>query len=85
MYEERTAGSGRRGEASDGQDAALLTYARAVALGDVRDGDHDRLREEYDDEIVVGVAMLAAHYVATARVLDAMGIEPEEEFVGWQV
>ncbi len=83
--EEITAISEGRGEPFDAQDAALLTYARAVALGDVRDGDHDRLREEYDDEIVVGVAMLAAHYVATARVLDAMGIEPEEEFVGWQV
>ena len=33
----------------------------------------------------MGVAMLASHYVATARTLDAMGVTPEDEFVGWTV
>ncbi|OLZ40780.1 carboxymuconolactone decarboxylase [Natrinema saccharevitans] len=66
------------------RDAALVAYARSVALGDPRDGDHDRLGEYYDVETVVGVAMLAAHYVATARVLDAFDVATEEAFVGWQ-
>lgn len=67
----------------DDHEAALATYVRAVTLGDVRDIEHDRLCEHYGNETVVGVAMLASHYVATAHVLDAMDIELEEAFVGW--
>lgn len=65
------------------RDAALVAYARAVALGDPRDGDHDRLAEYYDDATVVGVAMLVGHYVATARFLDAVDVATETAFVGW--
>ncbi|MFB6311147.1 MAG: carboxymuconolactone decarboxylase family protein [Salinirussus sp.] len=66
-------------------EAALVEYGRAVALGDIRDADHDRLRQHYDDETVVGVAMLASHYLATGATLDAMGVEPEDAFVGWEL
>ena len=66
------------------RDHALVTYARGVALGDLREADHDRLLAHYDVETVVGVAMLASHYVATARTLDALDVEPEESFVGWK-
>ncbi|SEP93855.1 carboxymuconolactone decarboxylase family protein [Natrinema salaciae] len=71
-------------EALDDRDAALTAYARAVALGDPRDGDHDRLGDHYDAETVVGVAMLVGHYVATARALDAFDVATEEPFVGWR-
>ncbi len=71
--------------ALDDRDVALVAYARALALGDIRDGDQAHLREHYDVGTVAGVAMLASHYVATGRTLDAFGIEPEEEFVGWTV
>lgn len=54
-------------------------------LGEVTDEIHDRMAEQFDISIVAGVAMLASHYVATARTLDAFGVEPEEEFVGWDV
>ncbi len=64
-------------------DAALATYARAVALGDLRDAEHDRLCEHYDVGTVAGVAMLASHYVATARMLDALGVAVDDDFVGW--
>lgn len=64
-------------------EAALAAYGRAVAVGEVDDAVHERLREHYEVGTVVGVAMLASHYVATGRTLDAMGIEPEEAFVGW--
>ena len=64
------------------RDAALVAFARGVALGDPRDADHDRLGEYYDVD-VVGVATLVGHYVATARVLDALDIATEEAFVGW--
>lgn len=64
------------------RDAALAAYARGVALGDPRQADHDELLDHYGTETVVGVAMLASHYVATARTIDALGVEPDE-FVGW--
>lgn len=67
------------------RDAALVAYARGVAQGDPRDADHDRLREFYDVGTVVGVAMLVGFYVETGRTLDALGVEPEEAFVGWTV
>lgn len=69
----------------DDRDRALVEYGRAVALGEVTDEVHARMTEQFDDETVAGVAMLASHYVATARTLDAFGVEPEEEFVGWDV
>jgi len=50
---------------------------------DPRDADHDRLRAHYDVGTVVGIAMLVSHYVATARTLDAVDVEPETAFVGW--
>jgi alkylhydroperoxidase family enzyme len=72
-------------DALDEADAALAAYARSVALGDTRDADHERLVEAYDTETATGVALLASHYVATGRTLDALGVEPEEEFVGWEL
>ncbi|WP_254764348.1 carboxymuconolactone decarboxylase family protein [Natrinema marinum] len=69
--------------ALEDRDAALVAYARSVALGDPRDGDHDRLGEHYETDTVVGVAMLASHYVSTARTLDALDVATEEPFVGW--
>jgi 4-carboxymuconolactone decarboxylase len=69
----------------DDRDVALAAYARALALGDLRDGDQAHLLEHYEMGTVAGVAMLASHYVATGRTLDAFGIEPEESFVGWTV
>lgn len=65
-------------------DRTLVTYAQAVALDRVTDADHDAIRSVYDEETVVGLALLASHYVATARTLAALGIEPEEPFVGWE-
>lgn len=65
------------------RDRALLAYARAFVAGDVTDQVHDDVAEHYDDEAVTGLAMLAAHYLQTARVLDALDVPVEDEFVGW--
>jgi alkylhydroperoxidase family enzyme len=70
-------------DALDDRDVVLAAYARSVALGDIRDAEHDALVDLFDVETAVGVALLAGHYVATGRALDAFGVEPEEEFVGW--
>lgn len=69
----------------DDGDALLVEYATAVVRGTVEDTIHDRLRDRFDDETITGVVMLATHYLATARALDALGVEPEGEFVGWDL
>lgn len=69
----------------DERTRAFLQYVQAFAGGDVTDEDHDRLARQFDDDAVVGIGMLASHYVATARFLAAFDVPLEnEEFVGWE-
>lgn len=69
----------------DDRETALIRYARAVVHGEVDDAVFDELAGEYDDEAVAGATALAAGYEALARVIDALGVELEEEFVGWDL
>lgn len=69
--------------AFEGAEGALIAYARAFAEGGVTDDLHDALAVHYDDRTVAGTAMLASHYVATARAIDALDVPVEDAFVGW--
>lgn len=69
----------------DDSERALLDYAASFATGDVTDAEHDALAEHFDAKTVAGTAMLASHYVATARVLDALEVPVEGSFVGWDL
>lgn len=53
--------------------------------GAVSDEMHDRLAEAYDDSTVVGVAMLAGFYVSLSHEIEALGLELQEDFVGWRL
>ena len=64
--------------------AALTRYAQAVALGQVDENIFERITTLVDDATVVGITLLAAHYVATARFLDALDVPTEETFIGWE-
>lgn len=66
-------------------EAALLAYAAAVSGGSVDDETFERFADRFDRETVVGTTMLVGTYAGLARALDAMGVEPEEEFVGWEL
>ncbi|MFC6733417.1 MULTISPECIES: carboxymuconolactone decarboxylase family protein [unclassified Haladaptatus] len=66
-------------------DAALVDYVTAYVHESVDDAVHDRLREHVDDRTVVGVAMLAGEYFALSRTIAALSVEPEDEFVGWDL
>lgn len=66
-----------------GRDEALVSYAAAFARDEVTEGVHDALTEYCEASTIVGVAMLASHYVATARVLDSLSVSLEGSFVGW--
>lgn len=69
----------------DEAEAALLAYATATARGTVDDGTFDRFAERFDRETVVGTTVLVGSYAGLARALDAMAVEPEEPFVGWEL
>lgn len=64
---------------------ALLAYAGATATGSVEDAHHDALPDRFDAADRVGITMLASAYTGLARALDAMAVEPEEPFVGWDL
>lgn len=70
-------------DALDDEEATLLRYALAVVRGEVGNRDHDAVSEHYDDSAVVGVAALAEGYAALGGIIDALDVELEEEFVGW--
>jgi alkylhydroperoxidase family enzyme len=63
--------------------AALVAYARAFCAREGSDETHDRLAAHFDESTVVGVSQLAGFYLGLAHVLDALGVEPRGEFVGW--
>lgn len=67
------------------KEAALVAYAAAVSEGAVDDETFERFADHYDRETVVGTTMLVGSYAGLARSLDAMGVEPEEAFVGWEL
>lgn len=69
----------------DTDDETLLRYALAAMAGEVDDDVHDAARDRFDDETITGVAALATGYVLLGRLIDALGVELETEFVGWQL
>ncbi len=72
-------------EAFPEEEAALVAYAAAVSGGTVDDETFERFADRYGRETVVGTTMLVGSYAGLARALDAMGVEPEEAFVGWEL
>ena len=69
----------------DEAEAALLAYAVAAARGTVDDETFERFAEGFDRETAVGTTVLVGSYAGLARTLDAMAVEPEEPFVGWEL
>jgi alkylhydroperoxidase family enzyme len=66
-------------------DAALVDYATAFVAGAVDDAAHDRLTAHFDEPTVLGVAALAGNYLGLARTFDALAVDLETEFVGWDL
>lgn len=72
-------------DAFEGSESALVAYAHAFARGEVDDALHEALAEYADDATIVGAGALAAAYLGLAHLLDALNVEPEEEFVGFEL
>ena len=66
------------------REQAIMRYAKAVANESVTAPLFEAAVEVTDIETVVGLTLLAGHYLLTARFLDAMQIPTDEPFVGWQ-
>ena len=66
------------------REGAIVRYASAVATGAVTGPLFEDAEAVTDTETVVGLTMLAGHYLATARFLDALSVPTEGEFVGWE-
>lgn len=55
----------------------LMTYGRAVVRDEVTDGLHERMVDAFGAEAVVGAANVGGAYLGLARIIDALGIDPE--------
>jgi alkylhydroperoxidase family enzyme len=66
------------------REQAIMRYASAVATRAVTDPLFEAAVDVTDTETVVGLTMLAGHYVMTAQILDALSVPIDDgEFVGW--
>lgn len=64
-------------------DAVLARFAVACIEGTVADELFGAVEDRFGSRTAVGVTLLAAHYLLTARVIQALDLEPEGGFVGW--
>lgn len=70
-------------EALDDRTTALTRYVQAVVAGEVDDATFEAVAAVLDDATVVGATLLATHYIATQRFLDALALPIDGEFGGW--
>lgn len=61
------------------------TFEFVAEYGEVSDEGFAALSDHYDDSTRVGITMLAGYYVFLHHVAAALGLELEEEFVGWEL
>jgi alkylhydroperoxidase family enzyme len=64
---------------------ALLEYVDAFLDGAVDDDAHAALAAHYDDPTIAGICLFAGYWLMNACVVDALGVETEEPFVGWNL
>jgi alkylhydroperoxidase family enzyme len=55
------------------------------ATGVIDDSTHQELASFYEEDSIVGIAMLAGFYLHLHHVATALEIDREEEFVGWEL
>jgi len=65
---------------------AMLGYLDAIVASDHPSPEvHDNLAAHFPPGTVVGINLLGAYYVMTAKFLSGMEVEPEGVFVGWRL
>lgn len=71
-------------ELSD-DDRILIRYIQSYVQQNVDDGTFTAFVRTYDEPTVVGVSLLGGIYVTIALFGDALELETEEPFVGWDL
>lgn len=69
----------------DETEQAILAYTRAYVNREVDDAICDALAEAFDEPTVVGTSILAGMYTMVGLLGDALALETEEPFVGWDL
>ena len=65
---------------------AILGYVDALSASDhPLEEVHDELAKHFPPATLVGINLLTGFYGMTAKFLGAMEVEPEENFVGWEL
>lgn len=72
-------------DAFDSGDRALIEYTERFVAYDVDDRVHDQVAEAYDDGQMLALAVLLGFYVFLAYTVDALDIDLEDPFVGWDL
>lgn len=67
------------------KESTLLEYVAAFTERSVTDNLHERLMEYYDASEIIGITMLAGYYINIDYVGDALDLDLEEEFIGWDL
>lgn len=65
----------------DAREKAALALAEAVTQGKVSDDVVKEVKRHFDEQDYVELSLTAAFYAMVGRMLDAMGVELEPEFV----
>lgn len=74
-----------RHDALEPAHSALVEYVEQFVEGTVDDTTHAQLTGHYPDEVILGIGALAGNYLGLARVLEALEVETESPFVGWDL
>ncbi|AKH96939.1 carboxymuconolactone decarboxylase family protein [Halanaeroarchaeum sulfurireducens] len=67
------------------EQARLVEYVERYVADEVDDETHERLADHYAESTIVGIGMLVSLYAGLAHFLDALDVELEDTFVGWQL
>lgn len=69
----------------DPEHARLVEYIERFVTGEMDDATHEALLAYYDEPTIVGIGMLSGIYIGLSHVLDALDVELEAPFVGWEL
>ncbi|WP_255197457.1 carboxymuconolactone decarboxylase family protein [Halorarius litoreus] len=72
-------------DAFDPEEALLLEYASRFVRRDIDDELHGRMAERYDDAALMALSTLLGFYVFLGYTLDALDVDLEDPFVGWDL
>lgn len=70
-------------EGFEPEERAVINYAIAFLRDSIDDDTHAELANFFPDSTVVALIFLISEYLQVSKVIDALAIDLETEFVGW--